>query len=65
VEIDPRYFRPSEVDVLQGDASKARRVLGWEPKVGFRELTRMMVEEDMKIARREKMIAQHEEPGAR
>jgi len=65
VEIDPRYFRPSEVDVLQGDASKAREVLGWEPKVGFRELTRMMVEEDMKIARREKMIAQHEEPGAR
>jgi GDPmannose 4,6-dehydratase len=61
VEIDARYFRPSEVDLLQGDASKAKRVLGWEPKVGFRELARMMTDADMKIARREKII---EEQGA-
>ena len=61
VEIDARYFRPSEVDLLQGDASKAKRVLGWEPKVGFRELARIMTDADMKIARREKII---EEQGA-
>jgi GDPmannose 4,6-dehydratase len=61
VEIDPRYFRPSEVDLLRGDASKAKRVLGWEAKVGFRELARMMTDADMKIARREKII---EEQGA-
>jgi GDPmannose 4,6-dehydratase len=47
VEIDPRYFRPSEVDVLLGDASKAREKLGWEPKVGFGELVRLMVDADM------------------
>jgi len=47
VRIDPRYFRPSEVDALEGDASKARRILGWEPKVTFRELARMMVDADM------------------
>jgi GDPmannose 4,6-dehydratase len=48
VEIDPRYFRPSEVDELRGDMSKARRQLGWEPKVRFAELARMMVEADLK-----------------
>jgi GDPmannose 4,6-dehydratase len=47
VEIDPRYFRPSEVDDLRGDMSKARRVLGWEPKVKFPELVRMMVDADL------------------
>jgi GDPmannose 4,6-dehydratase len=47
VEIDPRYFRPSEVDVLLGDASKARDTLGWEPRVGFEGLVRLMVEADM------------------
>ncbi len=62
VEIDPRYFRPSEVDLLQGDASKARRVLGWEPKVGFKDLARMMTDADMKIARRRKIIKEQEEP---
>ena len=60
VEIDPRYFRPSEVDCLRGDASKARSVLKWEPKVGFKELARMMTEADMEIARREKIIKEHE-----
>jgi GDPmannose 4,6-dehydratase len=46
VEIDPRYFRPTEVDHLRGDASKARAVLGWKPKVGFRELVERMVRAD-------------------
>ena len=46
VQVDPRYFRPAEVDLLLGDASKARRVLGWEPEVGVRELVREMVEAD-------------------
>jgi GDPmannose 4,6-dehydratase len=47
VEIDPRYYRPTEVEALLGDASKARHKLGWKPKVGFREMVRMMVEADM------------------
>ena len=47
VEMDPRYLRPSEVDVLHGDASKAREQLGWEPKVGFDELVRIMVDADV------------------
>ena len=60
VEIDPRYFRPSEVDRLQGDASKARRVLQWKPQVSFRELARMMVDADMKAAERERVINDHD-----
>jgi GDPmannose 4,6-dehydratase len=47
VEINPRYFRPAEVDVLVGDASKAKRVLGWQPTVTFRELVRLMVDADI------------------
>jgi GDPmannose 4,6-dehydratase len=47
VEIDPRYFRPAEVDELRGDMTKARRVLKWEPKVSFRALVRMMVDADL------------------
>jgi GDPmannose 4,6-dehydratase len=47
VEVDPRYFRPAEVDVLCADASKARRVLGWEPTVTFEELVRLMVDADL------------------
>lgn len=50
IGIDPLYFRPSEVDVLQGDASKAKRKLGWQPKVRFNELVRIMVEADLKAA---------------
>jgi GDPmannose 4,6-dehydratase len=53
VEIDPRYFRPAEVDLLVGDASKARRVLGWQPKVGFKQLVRDMVDADLAAVRRE------------
>jgi GDPmannose 4,6-dehydratase len=47
VEIDPRYFRPAEVDLLIGDASKARQKLGWEPKVNFKQLVKMMVDADL------------------
>jgi len=47
VEIDPRYFRPTEVDFLRGDASKARRILEWEPRVSFRELVHIMVDADL------------------
>jgi len=47
VEIDKRYFRPAEVDILVGDASKAKKLLGWEPKVRFRELVRLMVDADV------------------
>jgi GDPmannose 4,6-dehydratase len=47
VKIDPKYFRPAEVDLLLGDASKASKVLGWKPKVGFKELVRLMVDADM------------------
>jgi GDPmannose 4,6-dehydratase len=59
VEIDPRYFRPAEVDILQGDASKARNLLGWKPKVSFRQLTEMMVESDWQLAKRERILAEH------
>lgn len=55
VETDPRYYRPAEVDLLLGDPSKARRVLGWEPKVGFRELVQIMVDHDLELARLESL----------
>ena len=48
VKIDIRYFRPTEVDILIGDSSKAKKVLGWEPKVKFNELVRIMVDADIK-----------------
>lgn len=51
IEIDPRYFRPAEVDLLCGDASKAQQELKWKPKVGFRELVQLMVEADMRESR--------------
>ena len=53
VAIDKRYFRPTEVDLLQGDASKARKILGWKPKVGFEALVRMMVDSDMALVEKE------------
>jgi GDPmannose 4,6-dehydratase len=53
VKVEPRFYRPAEVDALEGDASKAKRVLGWTPKVSFRDLTRMMVDADLELARRE------------
>ena len=49
VEIDERYYRPAEVDVLLGDYSKAKRVLGWEPKVDFDELVGIMIKNDLTL----------------
>jgi GDPmannose 4,6-dehydratase len=54
VEFDPRYTRPSEVDVLLGDPSKAKKELGWQPEVSFKGLIKMMLEHDLEMARREK-----------
>ncbi len=59
VEIDPRYYRPSEVDFLQGDSSKARKALGWKPKVTFKGLVKMMSDADMKLAEDEKILKDH------
>lgn len=56
VEIDPRYFRPTEVDYLLGDPSKAQEKLGWKPRVAFNELVRMMVDHDMELAMQEKTL---------
>lgn len=56
VEIDPRYLRPTEVDHLQGDSTKARRKLGWKPKVDFRQLVKMMLQHDLDLARQEKLL---------
>ncbi|WPX08507.1 GDP-mannose 4,6-dehydratase [Anaerocellum danielii] len=53
VEVDPRYFRPTEVDILVGDATKARQVLGWQPTVTFDELVKIMMESDLKEAEKE------------
>ncbi|MDP6439030.1 MAG: GDP-mannose 4,6-dehydratase [Candidatus Brocadiia bacterium] len=58
VEIDPRYFRPTEVDLLLGDATKARETLGWEPKATFTELVHIMVDSDLELARKELLVAE-------
>ncbi|MGZ5444412.1 MAG: GDP-mannose 4,6-dehydratase [Thermoanaerobaculia bacterium] len=58
VEIDPRYLRPAEVDLLLGDAAKARRELGWEPKVTFSEMVKIMIGHDMELAREELALRQ-------
>ena len=52
VQIDPKYFRPSEVDELLGDATRAREHLGWQPKVRFQELVHRMVDHDIEMVRR-------------
>jgi GDPmannose 4,6-dehydratase len=59
VAVDPRYFRPTEVDSLLGDASKAHRKLGWKPRVSFEELVAEMVREDLKTAERDELIKRH------
>jgi GDPmannose 4,6-dehydratase len=61
VEVDPRYFRPAEVDFLLGDAAKAKRLLNWTPKITFKALAKMMTDSDWKLARREKILAQQDE----
>ncbi len=62
VAIDPRYYRPSEVELLLGDPSKARRQLNWEPRVSFKELVRMMVEHDLQLAREDQAAARTRTP---
>ncbi len=59
VSVDPRYFRPAEVDTLLGDASRARRDLGWTPKTTFEALVHEMVREDLKAARRDELVVKH------
>jgi len=59
VAVDPRYFRPAEVDTLLGDASKAKRELGWSPTVGFDALVREMAQADLRAAQRDALITQH------
>ena len=56
VAIDPKYYRPTEVDVLLGDSTKARKALGWEPKVGFEQLVDMMVDADLELAKKERIL---------
>jgi GDPmannose 4,6-dehydratase len=56
VEVDPRYFRPAEVDLLLGCSDKARAQLGWKPRVSFDELVALMVDADMELALREQVL---------
>jgi GDPmannose 4,6-dehydratase len=57
VHVDPRYFRPTEVETLLGDASKARHKLGWAAEVSFSELVAEMVQSDLELAKRDSMVA--------
>ncbi len=59
IRIDPRYFRPTEVESLLGDPSKAKNELGWEPKISFEELVKEMVLADMEIAKRDELVEKH------
>jgi GDPmannose 4,6-dehydratase len=58
IRVDPRYFRPTEVETLLGDSSKARKVLGWAPKISFDELVEEMAREDLDSAKRDHMVRQ-------
>jgi GDPmannose 4,6-dehydratase len=59
VAVDPRYFRPAEVESLLGDASKAREKLGWKAQTDFRQLVTEMMEEDLKSAERDELVRKH------
>tara|TARA_B100002019_G_C21213350_1_gene570579 strand:+ start:220 stop:1314 length:1095 start_codon:yes stop_codon:yes gene_type:complete len=59
VAIDPRYFRPTEVDTLLGDPSKAKQKLGWSPKISFEDMIREMMESDINIAKRDALVKKH------
>jgi GDPmannose 4,6-dehydratase len=65
VVVDPGYFRPSEVDLLLGDATKARQRLGWRPETTFPELVKLMVDSDWMQARAERVLAAHRGEGQR
>ena len=60
MEVDPHYFRPTEVDLLLGSPAKAQRELGWTPKVTFKQLAQMMTDSDLRFARRERLIKEQE-----
>ena len=60
IKIDPRYFRPAEVDTLLGDPSKAKAELGWEPEITAQEMCKEMVAEDHKAARRLALLKEHD-----
>jgi GDPmannose 4,6-dehydratase len=62
VEIDPKYYRPAEVECLLGDASKAKQKLGWQAKTKFKQLARLMVDADLAVAKREAHLNGYEEP---
>jgi GDPmannose 4,6-dehydratase len=59
VRVDPRYFRPTEVESLLGDPSKAKNELGWEPKITFDELVKEMVQADMESAKRDALVEKY------
>jgi len=59
VAVDPRYFRPAEVDTLLGDPAKARRQLGWEARTRFADLVAEMMGEDLKAAERDELVKRH------
>ena len=59
VQVDPRYFRPTEVETLLGDSSKAKKELGWEPKIQFEELVSEMMHSDLELAKKDKLIKEH------
>ena len=59
VSVDPRYFRPSEVETLLGDPSKAREKLGWEPKIKLKEMVHEMMDNDINIAKRDSLVKKH------
>ena len=59
IEVDPRYFRPAEVDLLLGDSSKARKEIGWKPEYSLRDLVKEMVQSDLELAKKEKTLKDH------
>ena len=59
VEVDPRYYRPAEVDLLLGDSTKARHALGWEPRTSFTQLVKMMIDADLALACKEHALQNH------
>ena len=59
VSVDPRYFRPSEVDTLLGDSTKAKEMLGWQPKISLEDMVKEMMENDISIAKRDSLVKQH------
>ena len=57
--VDPRYYRPTEVESLLGDASKAQRELGWQPRTSFHDLVKEMVDDDFETAKRDALVREH------